>query len=83
MIWSTRRCEEASERTRQDSADGNHDDVGGVDVDDLKNDNDNKDEKRRKMTKITNHDDEMGCEDSCCGCDNGHDKAVEEAKKIT
>ena len=32
---------------------------------------------------MTNHDDEMGCEDSRRGCDDGYDKAVEEAKKIT
>ena len=35
------------------------------------------------MTMTTNHDDEMGCEDSRRGCDDGYDKAVEEAKKIT
>ena len=36
------------------------------------------------MTMIgTNHDDEMSREDSRCGCDDGHDEAVKEAKKIT
>ena len=35
------------------------------------------------LTMTTNHDDEVSYEDSSCGCDHGHDKAVEEAKKIT
>ena len=35
------------------------------------------------LTMTTNHNDEVSYEDSSCGCDHGHDKAVEEAKKIT
>ena len=35
------------------------------------------------LTMTTNQDDEVSYEDSSCRCDHGHDKAVEEAEKIT
>ena len=35
------------------------------------------------MTMMTNHNDEVSCEDASRRSDHGHNKAVEESKKIT